>query len=84
VDPSRYFPWQKLAEGGYGLWYDTTGIAVPENFNSLQALRIVGYNIKDSAAAIQSFKIHFTPSDSTATISEGDRKILFDLQKKYQ
>lgn len=84
VDPSRYFPWQKLAENGYGLWYDTTGIVVPDNFNSLQALRIVGYNVKDSVAAIQSFKIHFTPADSTRDINDGDRKILFDLEKKYQ
>jgi N-acetylmuramoyl-L-alanine amidase len=84
VDPSRHFPWQKLAENGYGLWYDTTNVTVPVNFNSLQALRIVGYNIKDSVAAIQSFKIHFTPTDSTKTISDGDRKILFDLEKKYQ
>lgn len=22
VDPSNYFPWRKLAEEGYGLWYD--------------------------------------------------------------
>jgi N-acetylmuramoyl-L-alanine amidase len=84
VDPSRQFPWQKLAENGYGFWYDTTGVVVPAGFNSLQALRIVGYNIKDSASAIQSFKIHFTPTDSSKTVSESDRKILYDLQRKYQ
>lgn len=84
VDPSRHFPWQKLAENGYGLWYDTANVIVPVSFNSLQALRIVGYNIKDSSAAIQSFKIHFTPTDSTKTISEEDKKILFDLERKYQ
>jgi N-acetylmuramoyl-L-alanine amidase len=84
VDPSRYFPWQKLAENGYGYWYDTTAVVVPDNFNSLQALRIVGYNIKDSISAIQSFKIHFTPADSTKTLNEADKKILFDLEKKYQ
>jgi N-acetylmuramoyl-L-alanine amidase len=84
VDPSRYFPWQKLAENGYGLWYDTTNVTVPDNFNSLQALRIVGYNIKDSVAAIQSFKIHFTPLDSTVTINDADKKILVDLERKYQ
>jgi len=84
VDPNRNFPWQKLAENGYGLWYDTTGVIVPDNFNSLHALRIVGYNIKDTTSAIQSFKIHFTPLDSTNIISEVDRKILFDLQRKYE
>jgi N-acetylmuramoyl-L-alanine amidase len=84
VDPSRYFPWQKLAENGFGLWYDTTNVTVPQPFNALQAMRIVGYNIKDSVAAIQSFKIHFTPMDSTKTINDADRKILADLVGKYQ
>ena len=84
VDPSRYFPWQKLAQNGYGLWYDTTGVVVPQGFNEMQALRIIGYDIKNAGNAIQSFKIHFTPSDSTATINDDDRKILFDLERKYQ
>ncbi|MDP4261613.1 MAG: N-acetylmuramoyl-L-alanine amidase [Bacteroidota bacterium] len=84
VDPSRYFPWQKLAENGYGLWYDTTGVVIPEGFNEMQALRIIGYDIKNPANAIQSFKIHFTPADSTSMINDDDKKILFDLEKKYQ
>jgi N-acetylmuramoyl-L-alanine amidase len=84
VDPSRHFPWQKLAENGYGLWYDTTGVVVPDTFSEMQALRIIGYDIKNPANAIQSFKIHFTPSDSARTISNEDKKILFDLEKKYQ
>lgn len=84
VDPSRFFPWKQLAENGFGYWYDTTNIQIPVNFNALQAMRIIGYNIKDSVHAIQSFKIHFTPDDSTKLISEADKKILFDLEKKYQ
>jgi N-acetylmuramoyl-L-alanine amidase len=84
VDPSRHFPWQKLAENGCGLWYDTTGVVVPDTFSEMQALRIIGYDIKNPANAIQSFKIHFTPSDSARTISNEDKKILFDLEKKYQ
>jgi N-acetylmuramoyl-L-alanine amidase len=84
VDPNRNFPWQKLAENGYGLWYDTTRVSVPDGFNEMQALRIVGYDIKNPANAIQSFKIHFVPTDSTKTINEADKKILFDLEKKYQ
>jgi N-acetylmuramoyl-L-alanine amidase len=48
VDPNRYFPWQKLAQNGFGLWYDTTGVKVPDNFDAMLALRIVGYDIKKS------------------------------------
>ena len=84
IDPGRFFPWQKLAENGYGLWYDTTGVMVPEGFNEMLALRIIGYDIKNPGNAIQSFKLHFVPTDSAKTISDGEKKILFDLEKKYQ
>jgi N-acetylmuramoyl-L-alanine amidase len=57
---------------------------VPDNFNALQALRIVGYNIANEKNAIQSFKIHFVQQDTTKVITEADRKILSDLVKKYQ
>lgn len=84
VDPSRYFPWHRLAQKGYGLWYDTSGIKVPDSFDPIQALRIIGYNISNEKNAIQSFKIHFVPQDTTKVINEQDKKILFDLMKKYQ
>ncbi|HEY5771727.1 MAG TPA: N-acetylmuramoyl-L-alanine amidase, partial [Chitinophagaceae bacterium] len=45
VDPSRFFSWQTLADKGFGFWFDTTNVDVPIDFNALQALRIVGYNI---------------------------------------
>ncbi len=84
VDPNRYFPWQKLALNGYGLWYDTTGVSVPADFNAMQALRIIGYDIKNPGNAIQSYKIHFVQHDTTKLIKDSDRKILFDLARKYQ
>jgi N-acetylmuramoyl-L-alanine amidase len=84
VDPSRYFSWQTLAEKGFGFWYDTTNVEVPADFSALQALRIIGYNINKPEIAIQSYKIHFVPQDTTTTINDADKKILFDLEKKYQ
>ena len=84
VDPSRYFSWKTLAEKGFGYWYDTTNVNVPADFNALQALRIVGYNINKPEIAIQSYKIHFVPQDTTKTINDADKKILSDLAKKYQ
>ena len=84
VDPNKYFPWQELAENGFGFWYDTTGVQVPVDFNPIQALRIIGYDIKKPEAAIQSFKIHFEQDDSTKVINDDDKKILFDLENKYQ
>lgn len=84
VDPNRNFPWQKLAQSGFGLWYDTAKITLPENFNAMQALRVIGYDIKNEKNAIQSFKIHFVPQDTSTTISETDKKILVSLVSAYQ
>ncbi|MGK2862737.1 MAG: N-acetylmuramoyl-L-alanine amidase [Chitinophagaceae bacterium] len=84
VDPNKYFPWQKLSEQGFGHWYDTTNITVPPDFNALQAMRVIGYDIKNEKNAIQSFKLHFVQNDTSRMITETDKKILFDLQKKYQ
>ena len=84
VDPSRYFSWKMLADKGFGFWFDTTNVNVPPDFNSLHALRMIGYNINRPEAAIQSYKIHFVPQDSTTILNEYDRKILFNLVRKYQ
>lgn len=86
VDPNKWFPWQMLAERGFGMWYDTTGVTVPANFNSIQALRIIGYAVKDTSLAIQSFKLHFISQDTARIrlLTDADRKILFDLAKKYE
>lgn len=84
VDPNRYFPWQRLAERGFGHWYDTSQVQVDTTFNAMQALRIIGYDIKNEQNAIQSFKLHFVQHDSTRIITETDKKILADLVKKYQ
>ena len=82
VDPSKYFPWQKLSQQGFGLWYDTANVQLPVGFDSLQALRIIGYDIKNPAAAISSFKLHYVNSDTTKSITEGEKKILYDLMRK--
>lgn len=84
VDPNKYFPWQKLAENGFGLWFDTAGVVVPPDFDAMMALRIIGYDLKKPEAAIQSFKLHFVQDDSTSIINDDDKKILFDLVKRYE
>lgn len=84
VDPNKYFPWENFARMGYGYWYDTANVKVPADFNPMQALRIIGYDIKNEKNAINSFKLHFVQNDSTKTINEADKKILYDLMKKYQ
>jgi N-acetylmuramoyl-L-alanine amidase len=84
VDPSYLFPWKQLADSGFGLWYaDTTGIAVPNSFSSLTALRLIGYDTKDSSAAEQAFKRHFE-QDTTRSWGLPEQKILFSLYQGYE
>ncbi len=83
VDPNKYFPWQLLAQNGFGNWFDTAAVKLPENFNAVQSLRIIGYDTRDSIAAIKAFKLHFVQQDSIPKINEGDKKIIYDLSKKY-
>ena len=84
VDPNVTFPWKKLSEQGFGLWYDEIREPVPTGFNKFQALRIIGYNVKDSVAALQAFKRHFL-QDTTkgGLLDENGLGILYNLSKKY-
>lgn len=85
VDPNVLFPWKRLADSGYGWWWnDTTGVKVPQDFNNLQALRIIGYDVKDSLAAIKAFKRKYLQQEGSAVLAEGDRKILYTLYRKYE
>lgn len=83
-DPSSLFPWRELADKGFGLWYtDTTGISLPDNFSSLTALRLIGYDTRDSSAAARAFKRHFE-QDTLRTWGEPDKKILYSLYRAYE
>jgi N-acetylmuramoyl-L-alanine amidase len=83
VDPNWRFPWKQLADQGFGYWFaDTTNIVVPENFDHLQALRIIGYDMKDTAAAIASFKRHWM-QDTTVGLNAGQYKILYQVSRQY-
>jgi N-acetylmuramoyl-L-alanine amidase len=83
-DPSIQFNWQLLANRGFGHWYnDTTNVTVPKDFNALQALRIIGYSVKDSTAAIVVFKRKFLKDEKNKQLNEGDKKVLYMLMQKY-
>jgi N-acetylmuramoyl-L-alanine amidase len=84
VDPNVTFPWKALADKGFGHWWsDTTGVTLPDNFNHLQALRIIGYDIKDSVAVIQAFNRKYLQRDTARQLDESGRKILYNVYQKY-
>ncbi|MBD0298186.1 MAG: N-acetylmuramoyl-L-alanine amidase [Flavisolibacter sp.] len=85
VDPNVYFPWKQLADSGFGCWWsDTTNVTVPPQFDHLQALRIVGYDIKDSSTAIAAFKRKYLQQDNSHQLTEADKKVLFTLYRRYE
>jgi N-acetylmuramoyl-L-alanine amidase len=83
-DPSVYFDWKTMSNKGFGLWYgDTTGLKVPADFNANLALRIIGYDMKDSAAVFRTFNQKFLREPKNKSLTEGGRKVLFSLLQKY-
>lgn len=84
TDPNIFFSWKELAAKGFGNWYDdTTNIIVPPVFDHLKALRIIGYDTKDTAAVINTFKRHWS-QDTTKGLSNADKKILYMVEKKFE
>ncbi len=128
VDPNPTFPWKKLAEAGFGMWYDeekvrnsvfesiippyqdstavtadstalpkdTTAVPVtiappgpvvvvdtiPLSFQPKDALRIIGYDVKNLDAAIKAFKLHFVQKEVNGILTDDDKKVLYHLYKK--
>ncbi len=82
-DPNWRFPWKQLSDKGFGLWWsDTAQINQTKNVDYITALRIIGYDVKDTSAAILGFKRHFM-QDTTKGITPSAEKILYNLYKKY-
>ena len=78
-DPNIQFPWIDLAKNGFGVWFQPNLIdTLPAGLSIPLALSMVGYDIKDTNAAILAFKRHFR-QDSTSIINESDRSVLAQL-----
>ena len=134
VDPNPTFPWKKLADAGFGLWFDEEAVEqlvleeslrrnlaltapdsaaapaaatlpatnpvltleviaqdtipaanlIPASFNPKDALRIIGYDVRNLEAAIKAFKLHFIQTDLSAVLTDRDKKVLYQLYKQIQ
>lgn len=82
VDPDVNFPWKRLAEKGFGLWYDEILATPPTTFNPLDGLRILGYDTRNASAAILAFKRHYIPEEATEEWTPFALSILYNLYIK--
>jgi N-acetylmuramoyl-L-alanine amidase len=79
VDPNINFPWKTLANLGYGIWFEPDpNIQLQSGLTIKQALSLVGYETKDSIAAILAFKRHFR-QDSSRLMNQADSSVLSQL-----
>lgn len=82
IDPKN-FPWKTLAEKGFGLWHDDVLDSVPDSFDPVVALKVIGYNTQRLNYAIQAFKIHYIQTDISQELTEFDRRVLYNLYRKF-
>lgn len=80
-DPGPLFPWQRLADAGFGRWPRGELVAPPADFDAWAALAEIGYALDDRAAALKSFHHHFRGSDG-GSLDNTDRRILYALTKR--
>jgi N-acetylmuramoyl-L-alanine amidase len=84
-DPNIYFPWSLLAQNGFGIWYNPNlNYSLQNNMSVPYALALIGYDVRDTTAAMLAFKRHFR-QDSTSIINEDDKSIIAQiLQNKLE
>jgi len=83
-DPSVLFPWKRLADRGFGIWYDERMLMTPPaDFNAVDALKIIGYDTRNLGAAIVAFKRKFIINDLRPELTLYDKSVLYNLYMRY-
>ncbi|MHA6204163.1 N-acetylmuramoyl-L-alanine amidase [Dyella soli] len=80
-DPGPRFPWQQLADAGFGLWPRGPLVDPPPEFDPWMALGLVGYPLDNRPAAVRSFHHHFRGMDSD-TLDSQDLRVLYALSRQ--
>lgn len=69
IDPGAYFPWQRLAKSGFGLWCDTPEDAPATPDNLAVILTALGYDPRTAEASRQAFRAHYMANED-GTLNE--------------
>ncbi len=89
VDPSAWFPWQRLAVAGFGLWCEPPFDPVPAGADDAMLLSALGYDVTVPWSAVAAFKRRWAAEDavrgdSAQGLSEAQRGLLQCLIRKQQ
>lgn len=83
-DPNVFFPWKRLAQHGFGIWYNEDYLLTPPaNFNPVDTLKIIGYDTNNLEATIRAFKQKYIVKEVDNILTEYDKAVLYDLYRKY-
>ena len=82
ADPGPNFPWRTLAAQGFGLWCDPPLPSPPASFDSMEALRSLGYDLSDPDAAVRAFRLRYAQDGSVPELSEEQKGLLYCLLLK--
>ena len=84
ADPSRWLPWKRLADHGFGVWCEPPYPAVPAGLDTVILLGAFGYDVSHPAAASAAFKRRFLPHEAEEEMSEEARALLYCLLLRRQ
>lgn len=80
VDPGAYFPWQRLATSGFGVWCDDPNVAyegISSDLNTL--LATLGYDPRLPDSSRNAFRSHYL-AGADGTVSDDDDRLLRTAQ----
>lgn len=76
VDPGWQFPWQRLAEQGFGLWCRQPLPMTEPLPDPVLALQAIGYDVANPPAALMAFRRHFLGSAMEAEVSDEEKRLM--------
>jgi N-acetylmuramoyl-L-alanine amidase len=82
-DPSVFFPWETLAQNGFGVYPNYPLKNAPKDFNTEMGLKIIGYNTKKLYDAVSAFKLHYIPIEADTILDQKTVNTIHDIYLKH-